>query len=127
MGLFLTKGLEKLGIFRILNSGENIPIVCWMLKDDPKRAWTEYDLSDRLRYYGWQLPAYPLPKNFEDVTIMRVVVRADQSMEQMSLLLQDMRESIEYLDKHMTEKKEIKKTEDHVAGYTHTEKRLLKK
>ena len=127
VGLFLTKGLEKLGIFKILNSGENIPIVCWSLKIDSKRAWTEYDLSDRLRYYGWQLPAYPLPKNFEDVTVMRVVVRADQSMEQISLLLKDMKESIEYLDKHITVKKEMKKTEDHVAGYSHTEKRLLKK
>ena len=98
-----------------------------MLKDDPKRAWTEYDLSDRLRYYGWQLPAYPLPKNLEDVTIMRVLARADQSMEQISLLLRDMKESIDYLNEHMTVKKEIKKTEDHVAGYSHTEKRLLKK
>ena len=48
------------------------------LNEDEKRAWTEYDLADRLRYYGWQLPAYPLPKNLENVTIMRVVVRADQ-------------------------------------------------
>ncbi len=115
------------GVFKILNSGENIPIVCWMLNEDEKRAWTEYDLADRLRYYGWQLPAYPLPKNLEDVSIMRVVVRADQSMEQMSLLLRDMKESIDYLNQHVTEKKVVKKTEDHVAGYSHTEKRLLKK
>ena len=127
VGLFLAAGLEKLKIFKILNEGKNIPIVCWMLKDDPKRTWTEYDLSDRLRYYGWQLPAYPLAKNFENVTLMRAVVRADQSMEQMSLLLRDMRESIEYLDKHMGHKKEQKINEDSVSGYSHTEKRLLKK
>ncbi|MEG1807521.1 MAG: pyridoxal-dependent decarboxylase, partial [Cetobacterium sp.] len=126
VGLFLTKGLEKLEIFKILNSGENIPIVCWMLKADEKRAWTEYDLADRLRYYGWQLPAYPLPKNLEDVSIMRVVVRADQSMEQISLLLKDMKDSIDYLNEHVTVKKDVQKTEDTVVGYSHNEKRYKK-
>lgn len=127
VGLFLAKGLEKLKIFKILNDGKNIPIVCWSLKDDPKRTWTEYDLSDRLRYFGWQLPAYPLAKNFENVTLMRAVVRADQSMEQMSLLLQDMNTSIEYLNANFVGKKDTKITEDSVAGYAHNEKRFLKK
>lgn len=122
-GLFLSRGLEKLKEFEILNEGDNIPIVCWTLTKNDKRVWTEYDLSDRLRYYGWQLPAYPLPKNFEDVVIMRVVVRADQSMEQMSLLLKDIKASIEYLEEHMKTKRVVKLNE---AGYTHHEKRYKK-
>ena len=104
VGLSLVKGLESLEIFDILNNGKNIPIICWKLKDGLNKAWDLYDLADRLRYNGWQVPAYPLPANFQDISIMRVVVRADQSMEQMSLFLQDLKEGIEALDKaHIVE------------------------
>lgn len=125
VGLFLVKGLESFGIFKILNDGKNIPIVCWMLKE--KKNWTEYDLADRLRYYGWQLAAYPLPKDFEDVSIMRVVVRADQSMEQMSLLLKDMKEAIDYLDKHTIIDNEKSNIKDRTVGFSHNEKRFKRK
>lgn len=124
VGLFLAKGIKELGIFDILNDGKNIPIICWSLKKDPNRNWTEYDLSDRLRYYGWQLPAYPLPKNLDDITIMRVVVRADQSMEQMSLLLRDIKDSIDYLNAHLDKKPAAPVAK--AAGYTHNETRLKK-
>lgn len=124
VGLFLAKGIKELAIFDILNDGKNIPIICWSLKKDANKAWTEYDLSDRLRYYGWQLPAYPLPKNLDDVTIMRVVVRADQSMEQMSLLLRDIKDSIEYLDAHMKVKAAAPAVK--AKGYTHTETKMKK-
>lgn len=126
VGFFLDKGLKELGIFDILNDGKNIPIICWSLKKSANKEWTEYDLSDRLRYFGWQLPAYPLPKNFEDVTVMRVVVRADQSMEQISLLLQDIKASIDFLDANFVSKKELKEAQAAAAGYSHNQKKMVK-
>lgn len=125
VGLFLTKSLIQMGIFNILNDGKNIPIVCWSLKEDPKRKWTAYELQDRLRTYGWQIPAYTLPKNLDDTVIMRVVVRADQSMEQMSLFLEDMKASIEYLEKTVGNTNIVHEA-GKKAGYTHNETRLKK-
>ncbi|MEG1871750.1 MAG: glutamate decarboxylase, partial [Cetobacterium sp.] len=125
-GLALVEGLKELGIFEILNDGKNIPIICWKMKEGVNKIWDEYDLSDRIRYNGWQLPAYPLPKNFEDVIVMRVVVRADQSMEQISLLLKDLKAAIEYLDAHMVkEAKALEKDNQLPRGYTHNETRLV--
>ncbi|SKA07370.1 glutamate decarboxylase [Cetobacterium ceti] len=122
VGLFLSKSLRELGIFDILNEGTNIPIVCWKLKDGLNKKWDLYDLADRLRYNGWQVPAYPLPANFTDVSIMRIVVRADQSMEQMSLFIKDLSGAIEALDKsHIVEHKEnTDETGKRIpTGYTH--------
>ena len=41
---------------------------------DPER-WTVFDVSSRLRRYGWQVPAYTMPADAEDVAVLRVVVR----------------------------------------------------
>ncbi|CRF40589.1 glutamate decarboxylase [Helicobacter ailurogastricus] len=100
VGLFLAKGIKSLGLFEMINEGQNIPIVCWAMsaKVKEKKQWDLYDLADRLRFNGWQVPAYPLPANFKEVSVMRVVVRADQSMEQMSLFLKDLKQAIKELD-----------------------------
>ncbi|GMB89938.1 glutamate decarboxylase [Helicobacter ailurogastricus] len=100
VGLFLAKGIKSLGLFEMINEGQNIPIVCWAMsaKVKEEKQWDLYDLADRLRFNGWQVPAYPLPANFKEVSVMRVVVRADQSMEQMSLFLKDLKQAIKELD-----------------------------
>ena len=39
-----------------------IPALCWKLKDGvDSQGYTLYDLADRLRARGWQVPAYSLP------------------------------------------------------------------
>ena len=48
VALYLSRELEKLGIFKIYNDGENLPIVCYTLKEDLERKWNLYDLEDRL-------------------------------------------------------------------------------
>ena len=39
-----------------------LPAVSWKLKEPDKTGLTLYDLTDRLRTRGWQVPAYPLPR-----------------------------------------------------------------
>lgn len=97
VALSFSRSLSETGIFDIINNGDNIPIVCWKLKKN-KVIWNEYDLSDRLRYYGWQIPSYPLPHNLKDIVVMRSVIRSDFSMEQLSLLIEDLYRSIENLN-----------------------------
>jgi glutamate decarboxylase len=95
---YIAREIEKMGIFKIYNDGDNIPIVCWKLKENAPVEWSLYDLADRFRMNGWQVPAYPLPKDMEDVIVQRVVIRHDLRMEMGELLIKDMKRSIEELN-----------------------------
>src|ERR1700712_4176350 len=59
--------------FELISDGSAIPVVSFKLKGD--RGYTEFDVSHALRAYGWQVPAYTMPDNAADVTVLRVVVR----------------------------------------------------
>lgn len=75
--------IEASGFFEMYNKGDRTPILCYTLKKDAKYGdgtpvvWNLYDLADRLQMHGWQVPAYPLPQGAEDVTVQRIVCRAD--------------------------------------------------
>ncbi|MCR5033944.1 MAG: glutamate decarboxylase [Clostridia bacterium] len=92
--------IEETGLFDIYNKGNRTPIVCYRLKEDAKYedgtpvVWNMYDLSDRLRMYGWQVPTYPLPKGAEDVIIQRIVCRADLTFNLAESFVRDFREAI---------------------------------
>lgn len=96
---YLADHIEKTGLFEIYNDAENLPIVCWRLKEEANRQWDLYDLADRLLTHGWQVPAYPLPVNLEDIIIQRMVIRADLSMDIAELLVRDLHLAINDLDK----------------------------
>jgi glutamate decarboxylase len=63
-----------------------------------ERKWTLYDLSDRLRMHGWQVPAYPMPDGLSDVTVQRIVVRNGMSHDLATLFVRDLRTCVRYLD-----------------------------
>ena len=117
VALYLAKEIEKTGLFKMINDGSQLPIVCYQLKDDPNREWTLYDLADRLLMKGWQVPAYPLPANLDDQIIQRLVIRADFGMNMAHDYIQDMKEALEDLDQaHLVyhKKQEVK-----TYGFTH--------
>ncbi|MBF6332639.1 glutamate decarboxylase [Nocardia transvalensis] len=97
----LAAGIEKLGPFEIIHDGDplrGIAAVSWKLTGD--RTFNLYDLSDRLRTRGWLVAAYPLPRERQDETIMRVLVRHGFSRDMADLLLADMERALGQLDKH---------------------------
>ncbi len=94
----LVEGIKKMGIFIMYEEATEIPILCWSLDPAAGKKWTLYDLDDRLRMHGWQIPAYPLPANMEDVTCQRIVTRADLSMSMADKFLKDMAAEIKNLD-----------------------------
>ena len=96
---YLRKQLKEMGIFEFLSEKNPNPLFIWKLKDDPNRKWTLYDLSDALHVEGWQVPAYTMPKAMEDVVIMRIVVRQGTGIDLADLLMQDIRRSVEVLNK----------------------------
>jgi glutamate decarboxylase len=99
---YLAEEIGKLGPFEIIYAGDGngIPALCWKLKDDVDHGFTLFDLADRLRTNGWQVPAYTLPKDREDLAIQRILVRHDFSRDLADLLLADYRRAMAHLDKH---------------------------
>ena len=64
--------------FEIIYPGdrnEGIPALCWKIIDAANPGFSLYDLADRLRIYGWQVPAYSLPADCQNVVIQRILVR----------------------------------------------------
>ncbi|MDZ5253010.1 glutamate decarboxylase [Clostridium sp. LIBA-8841] len=98
VAMYISNQLEKTGLFEIYNNGENLPIVCYKLKDNANVQWTLYDLEDRLLMKGWQVPAYPLPKDLENIVIQRVVCRADFSHNLADLYIRDLNAAIKDLN-----------------------------
>lgn len=96
---YLSKEIGKMGPFTLWNETIDIPVFAWGLKVDDNRNWTLYDLSDRLRMQGWQLPAYPMPDGLSNITVQRMVVKNGLSMDLASRLLEDIHTEVAYLEK----------------------------
>ena len=100
---YLAAELEKLGPFEMIYGGkrdEGIPTLCWRLKDGADPGFSLYDLADRLRARGWQVPAYSLPAHCETEVIQRILVRHGVSRDLASLLLDDIKNAMAYFAKH---------------------------
>jgi len=98
VGQFLAKEIERMEMFEIYTDGTDMPLITWKLKPGYTDKWDLYDLSDRLRERGWLIPAYPMPPDIEDLSVMRVVFRNGVSMDLSALLLADIRAAVNYLD-----------------------------
>jgi glutamate decarboxylase len=94
---YLAAELAKLGPFEVLTDGSDMPLVSWTT-DGRDRQWDLHDLSAKLRERGWQVPAYPMPADIEDITVMRVVFRNGVSMDLTRLLLDDIAASLQFLE-----------------------------
>ncbi|MBW9207130.1 glutamate decarboxylase [Mumia sp. zg.B53] len=94
----LAEGIAQHGAFELWNDGSDIPVFAWRLREGHTDNWTLYDLSDRLRTYGWQVPAYPMPDNLSDLTVQRIVVRNGLSIDLADKLLGDIASATKDLD-----------------------------
>ena len=76
------------------------PLFIWSLKPDYDRTakWTLYDLQDKLMQHGWMVPAYTMPKNIEDMVVMRIVVRQGMSRDMADMLIADIRNAVDELE-----------------------------
>ncbi len=100
---YLSEEISSYDMFEMVFDGERscgLPALCWKLKPDANPGFSLYGLADRLRARGWQVPAYSLPAHQEEVVIQRILVRHGVSHDLASLLVADIRSSIEYLQKY---------------------------
>jgi glutamate decarboxylase len=101
--MYLSGKLAAMGPFELLSSGNELPVFAFKLKEGVEH-FTLFDLSDRLRQRGWQVPAYNLPKNLEKVTVMRIVVKENFSRDIADTLLADIRQHLKWFEKHQIDR-----------------------
>jgi glutamate decarboxylase len=97
IALYLSGELAKMGPFELLTEGRDLPVFTFKLRDDIT-TFSVFDLSERLRERGWQVPAYTFPENMTDTAVMRIVVRNGFSMDLAGLLLDDFRLHLKVLE-----------------------------
>jgi glutamate decarboxylase len=95
--MHLSAGIEKLGPYRLLSRGDELPVFAFTLNDNITN-YSVYDVSDRLRQCGWLVPAYSFPENLQDLNVLRIVVRAGMTMDMADLLLKQLGEETEDLE-----------------------------
>ena len=92
----LSSQVAQLGPFKLLSDGSSIPVFAFSLKDNSR--YSVYDVSERLRIRGWQVPAYTMPPGAEKITVLRIVIREGFSRDMADMLLADLAKVIEELD-----------------------------
>jgi glutamate decarboxylase len=98
------------------NPTTGIPSVAWRIQAGADPGYTLYDVADRLRVRGWQVPAYPLTGSVSDVAVQRILVRRDVSRDLAKLLLDDMRDAIAHFDRHPVN---VSMTKEEAASFNH--------
>src|SRR5580693_5650423 len=96
---YLSTEIDKLDQFELLSDGSDLPVFAFKLHDDIDK-YSVYDISERLRMRGWQVPAYTFPDNLSDMSVMRIVIRNGFSMDLANLLLEDFRLHLNILEHH---------------------------
>jgi glutamate decarboxylase len=99
IAMYLSGEISKLGQFELLSDGSDLPVFAFKLRDDVDK-YSVFDLSERLRMRGWQVPAYTFPENLTDMAVMRIVIRNGFSMDLANLLLDDFKLHLNILEHH---------------------------
>ena len=94
VAMHLAKEIGNLGPFELLSDGRDLPVFAWGLREP--RHWSLYDLADRLRDRGWQVPAYKMPANRNDLVVQRVVVRNGFTYDLAEMLVRDIRRHLDW-------------------------------
>jgi len=119
IGQYLAAEIVKLGPFELLcdsNPNTGIPAVTWRIRDGENPGYTLFDMADRLRNTGWQVPAYTLTGSVSDIAVQRILVRQGVSRDMASLLLGDFRDAIAHFSKHPVT---VSMTKQEAGGFSH--------
>src|SRR4051812_16227144 len=107
----LGEKLAAMGRFELIGADqEQLPLVAFRLAAD--NGYDEFDLAWQLSAErGWMVPAYTLPPNAQNVTIMRALVKETMSRQHVDMLAEDIEEACTTLAKkggaHESERRKI--------------------
>jgi glutamate decarboxylase len=96
VAVHLSSGIAELGPYRLISEGRELPVFAFTL-DPEVRNYDVFDVSDRLRQHGWLVPAYTFPENRQDLSVLRIVVRAGMSHEMAYQLLDNLQDETKFL------------------------------
>jgi glutamate decarboxylase len=97
VAMHLSKGISEMGPYELISDGSELPVFAFTLKPEVKN-YTVYDVSDRLRQHGWLVPAYAFPENRQDLSVLRIVVRAGMNLDMADLLLEHLEKITGFLE-----------------------------
>jgi len=115
---YLSDEIEKLGLFDIIYNGRGgIPAMSFSLKEGIDPGFNLFDLSGLIRIRGWQIAAYSMPANRQDLVIMRILVRHGVSRDLADLLIKDLKRAVAYFEKNTVVHRA---TEEEYGGFKST-------
>ncbi|MCL6105811.1 MAG: glutamate decarboxylase [Actinobacteria bacterium] len=99
---YLAARLAAYQEFELISDGSDIPVFAFRMTAEAEKAanYTVFDISERLRDRGWQIPAYTFPKNCEHVAALRVVVKEGFNRDLADLLLGDFERHMRWFARH---------------------------
>jgi glutamate decarboxylase len=105
-----------MGPYRLITDGSELPVLAFTVGPQVEN-YTVFDVSARLREFGWLVPAYTFPANRQDLSVLRVVVRAGMTRDMADLFLADLRkqtDALEALDSPLP-----KRRSEDTEGFSH--------
>src|SRR4029079_17420436 len=89
----LAAGLRATGLFELIgDDAEQLPLVAFKLAGD--NGYEEFDAAWQLSAErGWMVPAYTMPPDAHDVTIMRALVKETLSRDHVDTLARDIEDA----------------------------------
>ncbi len=95
VAVYLARQIAEMGPFDLISEGTDLPVFAWKLREPAH--WSLYDLADRLRDRGWQVPAYRMPANREDMVVQRAVIRNGFTCDLADMLVRDIKRHLDWL------------------------------
>lgn len=95
------KAIGSMPCFRNYSEKLENPLFIWTMSPEYEKdaKWTLFDLQDKLMQSGWMVPAYTMPKDIEDMVVMRIVVRQGMSRDMADMLIEDITNAVAELEK----------------------------
>jgi glutamate decarboxylase len=111
----IAREVADMGPYLLLTDGSDLPVFAFTVAPEVEN-YTVFDVSARLREQGWLVPAYTFPKNREDLSVLRVVVRAGMSYDMADLFLDALRKQTASLEGLQTP---LPDRSEEVSGFKH--------
>lgn len=87
-----------LPVYDVVSDGTALPVLALKLPENA--GFTVFDVSHELRAMGWQVPAYTMPADAQNVALLRIVVRHGFSSDLTRLFAEDFDTVTKKLQKH---------------------------
>ena len=93
----IAREIADIGPYRLITDGSDLPVFAFTVAPDVSN-YTVFDVSAALREQGWLVPAYTFPENRQDLSVLRVVVRAGLTLDMADLFLDSVRKQTASLE-----------------------------